>query len=132
VSGCGRYIVVVNDGLKFSGTNQIVRGIGIINRGGLIDRFSATYLFALTALYVFDGHTSEILKRGYGGFADEDTLADRLRRGISHETPIQGPSRELKEFAWPPTPDAVAGLREPTRAMLATSLDAALPRLLAP
>ena len=39
----------------------------------------------------------------------------------------------LKEdFSWPPAPDAVMGLRDATRALLAESLDATLPKLLAP
>jgi hypothetical protein len=129
--GCERYIVAVRDAIRIGDTNLIVRGIGVLHRGGLIDRFNSDTLFVLTALYVIDGHTFEILKKGYGGIADEDTLVDRLRRGISHETPIQGPSRELEDFAWPPAPDTVTGLRDPTRALLAASLDVALPRLLA-
>ena len=117
---------------QWSNTNQSVKGIGIVNRGGIIDRFSVTYLFAMTALLVVDGRTFDVLKRGVAGIADEDTLVDRLRRGVPHETPIRGPSRELEDFAWPPAPDAVTRLRDPTRALLAASLDVALPRLLAP
>lgn len=130
--GCERYIVAVRDAIRIGDTNIIVRGIGVFHRGGLIDRFNSDILVVLTALYVIDGHTFEILKKGYGGIADEDTLVDRLRRGFSYETPIHGPSRKLEDFAWPPAPDAVTGLREPTRALLAASLDVALPRLLAP
>jgi hypothetical protein len=129
-SGCERYVVVVKGMSGFAGTNQIVKGIGILNRG-IVDRFSTTYLFAITVLYVFDGRSIDILKKGVGGIADEDTLVDRLRRGVAHETPIQGPSRKLDDFTWPPAPDAVT-LREPTRALLTSSLDVALPRLLAP
>jgi hypothetical protein len=130
--GCERYIVAVRDAIRIGDSNIIVRGIGVFHRGGLIDRFNSDILVVLTALYVIDGHTFEILKRGYGGIADEDTIVDRLRRGFSYETPIHGPSRKLEDFTWPPTPDALTGLREPTRALLAASLDVALPRLLAP
>jgi hypothetical protein len=130
--GCERYIVAVRDAIRIGDSNIIVRGIGIFHRGGLIDRFNSDILVVLTALDVIDGRSFEIVKRGYGGIADEDTLVDRLRRGFSYETPVHGPSRKLEDFPWPPTPDALAGLREPTRALLATSLDAALPRLLAP
>ena len=130
-SRCERYVVVIRSGSQWSNTNQSVKGIGIVH-SGIIDRLSVTYLFAMTALLVVDGRTFDVLKRGVGGIADEDTLVDRLRRGFSYETPIHGPSRKLEDFTWPPTPDAVAGLREPTRALLAASLDAALPRLLAP
>jgi hypothetical protein len=130
--GCERYIVAVRDAIRIGDSNIIVRGIGVFHRGGLIDRFNSDILVVLTALYVIDGRSFEIVKKGYGGIADEDTLADRLRRSFSYETPIHGPSRKLEDFTWPPTPDAVAGLREPTRALLAASLDVALPRLLAP
>jgi hypothetical protein len=129
---CERYIVAVRDAIRIGDSNIIVRGIGVFHRGGLIDRFNTDILFVLTALYVIDGRSFEILKRGYGGIADEDTLADRLRRSFSYETVIHGPSRKLEDFAWPPPPDAVTRLREPTRALLAASLDVALPRLLAP
>ena len=130
--GCERYIVAVRDAIRIGDSNIIVRGIGDFHRGGLIDRFNSDILVVLTALYVIDGRSFEIVKKGYGGIADEDTLVDRLRRSFSYETPIHGPSRKLEDFTWPPTPDAVAGLREPTRALLAASLDVALPRLLAP
>jgi hypothetical protein len=130
--GCERYIVAVRDAIRIGDSNIIVRGIGVYHRGGLIHRFNSDILVVLTALYVIDGRSFEILKRGYGGIADDDTLADRLRRSFSYETPIHGPSRELEDFAWPPPPDALTGLREPTRALLAASLDVALPRLLAP
>jgi hypothetical protein len=130
--GCERYIVAVRDAIRIGDSNIVVRGIGVFHRGGLIDRFNTDILVVLTTLYVIDGRSFEIVKRGYGGIADEDTLADRLRRSFSYETPIHGPSRELEDFAWPPAPDAVTGLREPTRALLATSLDVALPRLMAP
>ena len=130
--GCERYIVAVRDAIRIGDSNIIVRGIGVFHRGGLIDRFNTDILVVLTALYVIDGRSFEIVKKGYGGIADEDTLADRLRRSFSYETPIHGPSRKLEDFAWPPAPDAVTRLREPTRALLAASLDVALPRLLAP
>lgn len=45
---------------------------------------------------------------------------------------MRGPTRKLdKDFAWPPTPQAVMALREQARSLLAESLDKALPELLA-
>jgi hypothetical protein len=41
------------------------------------------------------------------------------------------PTREIAGFSWPPTPDAITGLRESTRTLLGDSLDQALPDLLA-
>jgi hypothetical protein len=129
--GCERYIVAIEAGSDWAGTNQGVKGIGIVHRGGIIDRFSVTYLFAMTALYVFDGHSFEMLKKGAGSLTNE-TLGERLVNDLVRPTPLHGPSRELEDFAWPPAPDAVTRLRDPTRALLAASLDKVLPGLLAP
>ena len=49
------------------------------------------------------------------------------RRSVTQVTLV-----ELKDFPWPPAPDAVMGLRDQTRALLAASLDEVLPELLAP
>ena len=87
-------------------------------------------MFALTVLYVVDGRTFDVLKQGAGSI--EEGNGNPLLNGLSHKTPLHGPSRELKDFSWPPAPDAMTGLREPTRALLAASLDKVLPGLLAP
>jgi hypothetical protein len=130
-SGCERYVVVVESGANWGDSNQGVRGIGIVHRGGIIDRFSVTYLFAVTYLYVFDGRTFELLKKGAGSLTNE-TLGERLLNDLVKPNPLHAPNRELEDFSWPPTPDAITGLREPTRALLAASLDKVLPGLLAP
>jgi len=130
-SGCERYVVVVESGANWGDSNQGVRGIGIVHRGGIIDRFSVTYLFAVTYLYVVDGHTFELLKKGAGSLTNE-TLGERLLNDLVKPNPLHAPDRELEDFAWPPTHDAVMGLREPTRALLAASLDKVLPGLLGP
>ena len=130
-SGCERYVLVIKSRNQYGATNQAVEGIGVVNRFSLYDRNGVTYLFALTGLVIFDGHTFEILKRG-GGTLREETLGERLLNDLVRTSPLHGPSRELKDFAWPPAPEAVTGLREPTRALLAASLDKVLPGLLAP
>jgi hypothetical protein len=129
--GCERYVLVIKSGSQFAASNQNVNGIGIINRFSLTDRAGVTYLFVLTGLAVLDGHTFDVLKKGVA-LLREETIGDRLLSDLVGATPIHGPSRELKDFAWPPAPDTVAGLREPTRALLAASLDKVLPGLLAP
>jgi len=53
------------------------------------------------------------------------TLYDRLRTN-----PMRGANVPLNDFSWPPAPDAVMGLRDATRALLAESLDKTLPELL--
>jgi hypothetical protein len=127
-SGCERYVVVVKDTNADSMTNQSFTGIGIFSRAG-----GDVHLFALTALSVFDGRTFEVLKGGVGAPVEQKlgsnpTLYDRLRTN-----PMSGANVPLKEdFPWPPAPDAVMGLRDATRALLAESLDKTLPKLLAP
>jgi hypothetical protein len=126
--GCERYIVVVKDTNGDRVTNQSFTGIGIFSRAG-----GDVHLFALTALSVFDGHTFEVLEKRVGSPVEEKlgsnpTLYDRLRTN-----PMRGANLALKEdFSWPPSQDAVMGLRDATRALLAESLDKTLPKLLAP
>jgi hypothetical protein len=129
-SGCERYVVVMKTNSQFSNTNQIVEGIGIVNFG--LTNPGTTRLFVLAALAVLDGHTFDVLKKGVGTVDPERTGSDSLLPGLIVGTQIRGPSRELKDFAWPPAPDAVMGLRDRTRALLAESLDKVLPKLLAP
>ena len=131
-SGCERYVLVVKGRDEFVGTNQLIDGIGVVNRFSLINRIGVTYLFALTSLSIFDGHTFETLKNGSGSLRGEETLGDRMLNSLLQATPIHGPSRELKDFAWQPAPDAITGMRDPTRALLGESLDKVLPKLLAP
>lgn len=128
--GCERYVAVVNGSDQFIGTNQMINGIGVVNRLSLTDHNGITYLFALTQLDIFDGRTFEILKQAGGSLRDE-TLGERMVNDLFRGEPFHGPNRKLKDFAWPPAPDAVMGLREPTRVLLATSLDTVLPKLLA-
>lgn len=120
---CERYVVVIKWGSRYASTQYSEEGIGIVNAPRLVPPAAgATYLFALIALYLVDGRTFAVLG---GGYVPGNPL-HKLFPG-----PIGGPNRELKDFSWPPTPDAVMRLREPTRVLLATSLDAVLPKLLA-
>jgi hypothetical protein len=127
---CERYIVVLRSGSQFATTRYSVEGVGILNAPSLTALEGATYLFALTVLYVVDGRTFDVLKKGAGSIEDDNGIP--LLNGLSHKIPLHGPSRELKDFSWPPAPDAVTALREPARALLAASLDKVLPGLLAP
>ena len=134
--GCERYVVVIKGMGQWVGTNQLLEGIGIVNRG------TYTYLFADTDLFVFDGHTFDVLKTGAGALDKEKIVPDPLVNAMLQTERVRGPNRELKElqrpnepdaiFVWPPTHDTVMGLRDATRALLAESLDKALPKLLAP
>jgi hypothetical protein len=126
--GCERYVVVVKDKNADRLTNQTFTGIGIFSRAG-----GDVHLFALTALFVFDGHTFEVLKKGVGSPVEEKLGSNPTLFDVMRTNPMRGPNVPLKEdFSWPPAPDAVMGLRDATRALLAESLDKTLPKLLAP
>jgi len=128
-NGCEDYVVVVKAGSRLGDTNQVVRGIGVVNTG------IYTFLFTLTYLFVFDGHTFDVLAKGASAI-DKDPL-DALKRA----DPIRGPDRELEDlrrptepdavFTWPPAQNVLMGLRDRTRALLAQSLDKELPDVLA-
>jgi hypothetical protein len=132
--GCERYVVVIKGVGQWVGTNQLLEGIGMVNRG------TYTYLFADTSLLVFDGHTFEVLKTGAGALDKDKIVPDPLVNAMLQTERVRGPNRELKElqrpnepdavFIWPPTQDKVMGLRDVTRALLAESLDNVLPKLL--
>jgi hypothetical protein len=124
--GCERYVVVVKDTNADRMTNQTFTGIGIFSRAG-----GDIHLFALTALFVFDGHTFEVLKKGVGSPVEEKLGSNPTLYELTRTNPMRGPNLALKEdFSWPPAPDAVMGLRDATRALLAESLDKTLPELL--
>lgn len=117
-AGCERYVVVVQGGSQFMTTNQTVNGIGVVSYAGV-----RTYLFVLTSIYVYDGRSFAVLKRGAGGgryvpFSD-----------MFGGTGIRGPSREMKGLPWPPAPDA---FRDEARSMLSESLDKGVAEVLAP
>jgi hypothetical protein len=124
--GCERYVVVVKDTNADRMTNQTFTGIGVFSRAG-----GDIHLFALTALFVFDGHTFEVLKKGVGSPVEEELGSNPTLYELTRTNPMRGPNLALKEdFSWPPAPDAVMGLRDATRALLAESLDKTLPELL--
>jgi hypothetical protein len=128
-SGCEDYVVVVKAVSRLGNTNQVVRGIGVVHTG------IYTFLFTLTYILVFDGHSFDVLAKGASAI-DKDPL-DALTRA----DPIRGPNRELEElrqptepdavFTWPPAQNVLMGLRDTTRALLSQSLDKALPDVLA-
>lgn len=62
-AGCERYVVVARSEGMLPGTNQPLRGLGILHRGvGII---SYSFLYAYIGVSVFDGQTFEI-KKGPG------------------------------------------------------------------
>ena len=131
-SGCERYVLVVKGRDAYGDSNQLLEGIGVAHSSSIFDRSGVTYLFALTGISVFNGDTFDALHNGTGSLHPEETGIDRVVNSLTHPFPIHGPGRELKDFPWPPAPDAITGLREPARALLGESLDKVLPKLLAP
>jgi hypothetical protein len=123
--GCERYVVVVKDTNADRMTNQTFTGVGVFSRAG-----GDIHLFALTALFVFDGHTFEVLKKGVGSPVEEKIGSNPTLYELTRTNPMRGPNLALKDFSWPPAPDAVMGLRDATRALLAESLNKTLPDLL--
>ena len=105
----------------------LLTGIGVFSRAG-----GDIHLFALTAVFVFDGHTFEILKKRAGSPVEEKTGSNPTLFDLTRTNPMSGANVPLKDFSWPPPQDAGMGLRDATRALLAESLDKTLPKLLAP
>jgi hypothetical protein len=131
-SGCERYVLVVKGRDAYGDSNQLLEGIGVAHSSSIFDRSGVTYLFALTGISIFNGDTFDAVHNGTGSLHPEETGIDRVVNSLTHPFPIHGPGRELKDFPWPPAPDAITGLRDPTRALLGESLDKVLPKLLAP
>jgi hypothetical protein len=106
---CERYVVVTRLTARFSG-NQDIIGVGIVNIGASL--VSRSHVHALMHIGVHDGRTFAILKSG-GAVP---------------------PTRQLDDFKWPESPEAVntPGVRAAARALLAEALDKRLPDLLAP
>jgi hypothetical protein len=89
--------------------NQDIIGVGIVNTGASL--LNRSHVLA-PSIGVHDGRTFAILKSG-GAVP---------------------PTRQLDDFKWPESPEAVntPGLRTAARALLAEALDKRLPDLLAP
>ncbi len=123
-SGCERYVVVVKSETVFGDTHSILKGVGVVNRDSVLFGHKS-WLYALSGIWVFDGRTFDVLKKGVGSSGED--FVTRLLVG----SPVHGPGRELADFPWPPPPERLTGLRDQARSLLAESLDRALPELLA-
>jgi hypothetical protein len=118
-ASCERYVVVTKLNGQLDGTNQTLRGIGVLNYGTSL--FSHTSLFANIRIAVFDGQTFDIHKIRFD-------LGSILTGPFSRMT--RDPLSELDNASFPePAAEAVNStiLRDHTRALLAANLDKALP-----
>jgi hypothetical protein len=118
-ASCERYVVVTKLDGQLGGTNQTLRGIGILNYGTSL--FSRTYLFANIRITVFDGKTFDTHKIRFDLGSILTGTFDRLTRD---------PLSELDNASFPePATEAVnsAILRDHARTLVAANLDKALP-----
>jgi hypothetical protein len=121
-SRCERYVAVAKFDGQFGGTNQVLRGIGVVNHGAGV--LSHAVLFANANATVFDGQTFDISKR------PPPSLGAILSAGL-----VQDPLTQLDNADFPTTAaDAAssATLRDRTRVLIAANLDKILPAYLKP
>jgi hypothetical protein len=122
-ASCERYLVDTKFAGKLDGTNQTLRGIGILNHGTSL--LSHTSLFANVQVTVFDGQTFAVGKNPYAN------LGSILAGTFAHMT--RDPLTELDNASFPePASEAVnsAMLRDRVRALLTANLDKTLPAFL--
>lgn len=111
---CERYFVFTKVTTQLDGTNQTLRGIGVLNRSSVVSR---TSLFTAFQVTVFDGKTFEIYRRPFN-------LGAILTRSLTPRE--REPLIELDNASFPePAAEATnsALLRERTRALLSVTLD---------
>jgi hypothetical protein len=120
---CARYIAAIPGSVNYSGTNQVLKGLGIVSRSGLVDTFD---LHAITELRVYDENLA-FLHRKYASLTPNE---NRFIASIIGGN-VPGPHRHVDKSFWP-DPAGVAQdakLREAMRDLVSRSLDATLPEL---
>jgi hypothetical protein len=117
-AGCERYLVVTRFAGQLDGTNQALRGIGVLNHGTSI--LSHTSMFANVRVTVLDGQTFAIQKSPFG-------FGSVLAASFARTT--QDPLTVLDNSMFPEPAAAAASsatLRDHARALLAARLDKTL------
>lgn len=120
-ASCARYVVVTTYDGQLEGTNQTLRGIGVLSHGPSF--LPHTSLFANISLKVFDGQTFAIHRN------PPINLGAVLTRAFRGRDPLT----ELDNAAFPEPAVEAAGsatLRDRTRALVTANLDKALPAYL--
>jgi hypothetical protein len=119
-ANCDLYIVVTRSGVQFSGTNQAVAGLGMVEGGGAINPDNVT-LFAVTVVSLYDGRTFERLLWQRPGFAIGGSIGNV----------VNGPHRALDRTWWPATPQAVHSekYKAATRTLLVDSVARTVPEM---
>lgn len=120
-AGCERYVVVTRSEGMLPGTNQPLRGLGILNRGAGIISYS--YLYAYVGVTVFDGQTFEI-KKGPG------VTLEGVMKHMTDSFGLDEHLRKVDDSLYPvPASDAANNttLRDNIRDFLTERLDKILP-----
>jgi hypothetical protein len=113
------YLVVTRIYSKFSGTNQNVVGLGMVEASSIL---GATYnLHALFALRIYNGRTFEMVTWKHAATGPYNLFAI-----------IKGPHRELDKTLWPASTNLAGNerLKVLTRNLVDKSLDVTLPELM--
>ena len=120
-ANCDLYIVVTRAGIPFSGTNQVVAGVGMVEGGGAINPDNVT-LFAVTSVLLYDGRTFERLVWQRPG----TTIGGSMGKAVN------APSRTLDRTWWPATPQAVNSekYKAAVRSLLTESVGATVPEMM--
>jgi hypothetical protein len=118
---CDLYIVITRAGVPFSGTNQSVAGLGMVEGGGAINPDNVT-LYAVTTVHLYDGRSFERLLWQRPGSSI----------GGSMGSVVNAPHRKLDRTWWPATAQAVHSekIKSATRAVLVDGIAATIPEML--
>lgn len=120
-AGCERYVVITRSEGMMPGTNQPLRGLGILNRG--VGPISHSFLYAYVGVTVFDGQTFEIRK---GPGVTLEGAMKHLADGFGLDEHL----RKVDDSLYPATAaDAASNtaLRDNIRDFLTQRLDKILP-----
>jgi hypothetical protein len=119
---CDLVVVVTRAGVPFSGTNQTVAGLGMVEGGGVLNPDNV-HLYAVMTIHVYNGRTFERLHWNRVGLEIGASLMGKV---------VNAPSRTLDRTWWPATPQAVHNekLKAATRALVEQGLTAAIPEVM--
>ncbi len=125
-AGCERYVVVTRGEGMLPGTNQPLRGLGILNRG--IGIISHSFLYVYLGVTVFDGQSFEIRK---GPGVTLEAVVKRMADSFGQDEHLRKVDNSLFPVA---AADAASSttLRDNIRDFLTERLDKTLPPYFAP
>ncbi|TYL94514.1 hypothetical protein FXB40_17710 [Bradyrhizobium rifense] len=125
-AGCERYVVVTRSEGMLPGTNQPLRGLGILHRG--VGPISYSFLYAYVGVTVLDGQTFEIKK---GPAVTLEGVMKHMADGFGLDEHL----RKVDDSLYPVTASDAANntaLRDNIRDFLTERLDKIMPPYFAP